>query len=78
MLRHVDVIEFVDNSHTSWYTVKQLNVDLKKRQFKKGDELAINNKTYFVVEDYGLLRIAQLKKSVNPFRPIVGQLRNHK
>ncbi|CAM3178979.1 hypothetical protein [Sporolactobacillus spathodeae] len=73
MLRHVDVIEFVDSSRVSWYTVKQLDIDLKKKHFKKGDELSINNKNYFVVEDYGLLRIARMGR-LNPFRSVIQQL----
>ncbi|MFX3616438.1 MAG: hypothetical protein ACE3JK_02815 [Sporolactobacillus sp.] len=73
MIRQVDIIRFVNGSKSSWYNARHLEINLNKRHYKKGDIVIIHKKKYFVVEDYGALRVTPFTGAINPFQSLIKQ-----
>lgn len=77
MIREMNIIEYIGHSG-EWYLKKTKQITCKSSEFKKGDVITIGNLRYVVVEDHGRLRVKRFRGKINPFKPLIDEIKKKK
>ncbi|MDN3956728.1 hypothetical protein [Sporolactobacillus laevolacticus] len=75
MIRNMYVIQYIDHS-TAWHLNETVQIDAKRRKYKKGDVILVKDKKYVVIEDFTRLRVKHFQREINPLKPLISQIPN--